>query len=134
MTLKTLLRPGLLALLALAAVALLVEPSLAQTPAAPAEQAPARLAVADPRSALTYDQLNRRANQLAHRLKTLGVTREATVAVCMARSVEMIKQRGWADDEELGRLLEAWQRWGGDPRSFFTICRVENLGWKPRRG
>src|SRR5207249_2992596 len=64
----------------------------------------------------------------------VGLYERALRADVRPRSVEMIKQRGWADDEELGRLLEAWQRWGGDPRSFFTICRVENLGWKPRRG
>jgi ubiquinone/menaquinone biosynthesis C-methylase UbiE len=47
------------------------------------------------------------------------------------RSVEMIKERGWADDHQLTEMLEAWRRWADDPRSFFAICRVENIGWKP---
>ncbi|WP_052376143.1 non-ribosomal peptide synthetase [Chondromyces apiculatus] len=39
---------------------------------------------------ITYRELNRRANQLAHRLVRLGVSREDRVAVCMYRSVEMV--------------------------------------------
>ena len=40
--------------------------------------------------ALTYRELNRRANQLAHHLRTLGVRAEVPVAICLPRSVEMI--------------------------------------------
>ena len=39
---------------------------------------------------LTYAELNRRANQLAHHLGELGVTREANVGISMERSVDMI--------------------------------------------
>src|SRR5207244_7269730 len=39
---------------------------------------------------LTYGELNRRANQLARRLRRLGVGPETTVGVMMERSVELI--------------------------------------------
>jgi amino acid adenylation domain-containing protein len=38
----------------------------------------------------TYRELDRRANQLAHHLKSLGVGAEVPVAICIERSVEMI--------------------------------------------
>lgn len=39
---------------------------------------------------LTYDQLNERANQLAHYLKKMGVTHNSLVAIIMERSLDMI--------------------------------------------
>ncbi|HEX8145822.1 MAG TPA: amino acid adenylation domain-containing protein, partial [Pyrinomonadaceae bacterium] len=39
---------------------------------------------------VTYSELNRRANQLAHHLQACGVGPETCVAVCMERSAEMI--------------------------------------------
>ena len=39
---------------------------------------------------LTYDELNRRANQLAHRLKELGVGPEVLVGVCIERSLHLV--------------------------------------------
>ena len=39
---------------------------------------------------LTYCELNRRANQLAHRLRALGVRPDVLVGICVKRSVEMI--------------------------------------------
>lgn len=39
---------------------------------------------------VTYRELNRRANQLAHRLKSLGVGPEVPVGICIERSLEMI--------------------------------------------
>jgi amino acid adenylation domain-containing protein len=39
---------------------------------------------------LTYQELNSRANQLAHYLRTLGVGPEVRVGICVERSVEMI--------------------------------------------
>ena len=39
---------------------------------------------------LTYRELNRRANQLAHHLQKLGVTPETLVGICMERSLEMV--------------------------------------------
>ncbi|WP_086688519.1 non-ribosomal peptide synthetase [Nostoc sp. T09] len=41
-------------------------------------------------SVLTYRELNIRANQLAHYLKTLGVGPEVLVGICVERSIEMI--------------------------------------------
>jgi non-ribosomal peptide synthetase component F len=38
---------------------------------------------------LTYDALNRHANQLAHHLQELGVGPEVLVGICMHRSLEM---------------------------------------------
>ena len=55
-----------------------------------ARTAPASVAIADPARTLTYAELNSRANQLAHCLRKLGVTRGALVSVCMERSAEMI--------------------------------------------
>jgi amino acid adenylation domain-containing protein len=39
---------------------------------------------------LTYGKLNRRANQLAHHLQTLGVGPETLVGICIERCVEMV--------------------------------------------
>ena len=39
---------------------------------------------------LTYQQLNQKANQLAHYLQTLGVEPEVLVGICVERSVEMV--------------------------------------------
>ncbi len=55
-----------------------------------AEKTPAAVAVADGTTSLTYQEFNARANQLAHRLKSLGVGSESLVAVCMGRSTEML--------------------------------------------
>jgi ubiquinone/menaquinone biosynthesis C-methylase UbiE len=63
----------------------------------------------------------------------VGLYERALRADVRPKSVEMIKQRGWADEADLERFLKAWQTWGADPRSFFAICRVENVGWKPGR-
>ncbi|MDY6937923.1 MAG: amino acid adenylation domain-containing protein [Cyanobacteriota bacterium] len=53
-------------------------------------QTPDRVAVVFDREQLTYQQLNRRANQLAHHLKTLGVEPETLVGICIERSVTMV--------------------------------------------
>src|SRR5205807_3501098 len=39
---------------------------------------------------LSYGELDRRSNQLAHYLRKLGVGPEARVGICMERSVEMV--------------------------------------------
>jgi glutamate-1-semialdehyde-2,1-aminomutase len=39
---------------------------------------------------LTYQELNTRANQLAHHLQTLGIKPEVPVGVCISRSIEMM--------------------------------------------
>jgi non-ribosomal peptide synthetase component F len=43
-----------------------------------------------PRTTLTYEVLNARANQLAHYLRKLGVGPESRVGICMERSPELI--------------------------------------------
>ncbi|MFN8596436.1 MAG: amino acid adenylation domain-containing protein [Anaerolineae bacterium] len=60
----------------------LVESQAAQTPDA--------LAVATDTEALTYRELNRRANQLAHALQKLGVGPEKIVGLCVNRSLDLI--------------------------------------------
>ena len=47
-------------------------------------------AVIDANERISYSELDRRANQLAHRLRDLCVTREVLVGVCLERSVELI--------------------------------------------
>jgi amino acid adenylation domain-containing protein len=58
--------------------------------AAQAKKTPGLLAVADARAQLTYGELNLRANQLAHRLRALGVGPEVLVGVCLDRCVELV--------------------------------------------
>lgn len=54
------------------------------------EQTPDSLALIFEASALTYRELNARANRLAHSLLELGVRPDDRVAVCAERSVEMV--------------------------------------------
>src|SRR6185369_13502182 len=49
-----------------------------------------KLAIISENEQLTYRELNRRANQLAHYLKKRGVGPEVLVAICVTRSWEMI--------------------------------------------
>ncbi len=55
-----------------------------------AERIPNAIAVVCGDQRLTYQELNSRANQLAHYLQTLGVTAGVLVGICVERSVEMI--------------------------------------------
>lgn len=55
------------------------------------ERTPAELAVICGEERLTYRELNGRANQLAHYLRSLGVEPETRVAVCLPRSLAMIE-------------------------------------------
>jgi amino acid adenylation domain-containing protein/FkbH-like protein len=55
-----------------------------------AERSPDAVAVVYQKEQLTYRQLNERANQLAHRLRKLGVGPEQRVGLCLERSVEMV--------------------------------------------
>jgi len=57
---------------------------------AAAERYRARPAVVCGKAALTYGELNRKANRLAHRLRALGVGPETMVGLCVERSAEMI--------------------------------------------
>ncbi|HYP26892.1 MAG TPA: amino acid adenylation domain-containing protein [Blastocatellia bacterium] len=54
------------------------------------ERTPEATAVVFEQDALTYRELNRRANRLAHHLRKLGVGPEVCVALCVERSVEML--------------------------------------------
>jgi len=53
-------------------------------------RSPEQIAVMFEDRQLSYQELNRRANQVARRLRRLGVGPETRVALCMRRSVEMI--------------------------------------------
>ena len=55
-----------------------------------AEKTPELPAVASQGKGLSYRELNRRANQLGHYLRNLGVRPDVRVGICMKRSVEMI--------------------------------------------
>lgn len=54
------------------------------------EQTPDAIAVVCGDKQLTYQELNQRANQLAHHLQVLNVTPELNVGICVERSLEMI--------------------------------------------
>ncbi len=54
------------------------------------EQTPDAVTVVYEGEQLTYEELNRRANQLAHHLQKLGVGPEVKVGLCVERSLEMI--------------------------------------------
>jgi amino acid adenylation domain-containing protein len=51
---------------------------------------PDEVAVVFEEQQLTYQELNQRANQLAHYLQTLGVEPEEMVGICIERSIEMV--------------------------------------------
>ena len=55
-----------------------------------AERNPQAVALVCQDSGMDYEELNRRANQLAHYLRRLGVGPEVRVALCMERSLEMV--------------------------------------------
>jgi amino acid adenylation domain-containing protein/thioester reductase-like protein len=54
------------------------------------EKSPDAVAVIFEEQKLTYRELNAKANQLAHYLKSLGVKPETLVGICIERSLEMI--------------------------------------------
>ena len=54
------------------------------------EQTPDAVAVVFEDQQLTYQQLNCRANQLAHHLRSLGVGADVLVGICVERSQEMV--------------------------------------------
>ncbi|MGH8546982.1 MAG: AMP-binding protein, partial [Gammaproteobacteria bacterium] len=54
------------------------------------EETPDSVALVFEGVSLTYRELDSRANQLAHRLKALGVGPEAPVGICMERSLELV--------------------------------------------
>jgi amino acid adenylation domain-containing protein len=54
------------------------------------EKTPEAIALVFEREQLTYRELNERANQLAHYLRSLNVAPEMLVGICLERSIEMI--------------------------------------------
>ncbi|MBD2244331.1 non-ribosomal peptide synthetase [Nostoc sp. FACHB-888] len=54
------------------------------------ERSPQAIAVVYEDIQVTYQQLNKQANQLAHHLRSLGVGPEILVGICLERSLEMI--------------------------------------------
>ncbi|MDF5711727.1 MAG: amino acid adenylation domain-containing protein [Nostoc sp. S4] len=54
------------------------------------ERSPQAIAVVFENTQLSYQQLNQRANQLAHYLRTLGVKPEVLVGIYLERSLEMV--------------------------------------------
>ena len=54
------------------------------------DRTPDAVAVVFGSEKLTYQQLNERANQLAHYLRSLGVGPEVLVGICVERSIEMV--------------------------------------------
>jgi amino acid adenylation domain-containing protein len=54
------------------------------------EETPDAVAVVFGDQQLTYRELNRRANQLAHYLRKLGVGPDVLVGICMERTIEMV--------------------------------------------
>jgi amino acid adenylation domain-containing protein/non-ribosomal peptide synthase protein (TIGR01720 family) len=60
----------------------LIEQQTARTPDA--------IALVSGKGRLTYNELNRRANQLAHYLRVVGLGPQAIVGICMQRSIEMV--------------------------------------------
>jgi len=54
------------------------------------EKTPDSIAVVFEEAAVTYRELNRRANQLAHHLQGLGVGPDVLVGICVKRSLEMV--------------------------------------------
>ncbi len=65
----------------------LFEAQAAKNPNAPAVVMPCSRGKAQ---TLTYGELNRRANQLAHHLQSLGVGPETLVGICLERSLDMV--------------------------------------------
>ncbi|HYO56341.1 non-ribosomal peptide synthetase [Archangium sp.] len=57
---------------------------------AQAERTPDALAVSSASGRMTYGELNRRANQLAHYLRERGVGPDVVVGLCMERGVELV--------------------------------------------
>jgi len=54
------------------------------------EKSPNKVALVFDNQTLTYQQLNHRANKLAHYLQSLGIAPESLVGICIEKSLEMV--------------------------------------------
>ncbi|WP_421655811.1 amino acid adenylation domain-containing protein [Leptothermofonsia sp. ETS-13] len=54
------------------------------------ERTPDKIAIVFEQSSLTYRELNQRANQLAHTLRSQGVGPDSLIGICVERSLEMV--------------------------------------------
>ncbi|MDM8557378.1 AMP-binding protein [Candidatus Parabeggiatoa sp. HSG14] len=54
------------------------------------DKTPNTIAIVFENQQLTYQELNTRANQLAHYLQSVGVKPEVLVGICVERSLEMV--------------------------------------------
>ncbi|WP_426757442.1 amino acid adenylation domain-containing protein [Myxococcus sp. Y35] len=93
------------------------EASLAELFEAQVERTPGAVAVECGGERLTYEALNRRANQLAHHLRGMGVGPEVRVGLCVERSLEWVVSA-------LG-ILKA----GGAYVPLDASYPLERLGW-----
>jgi amino acid adenylation domain-containing protein len=71
-------------------VAYPAEPRLHCLFEAQVERSPQAIAVRFEQATLTYQELNQRANQLAHHLQRLGVGPDVLVGVCLERSLDLV--------------------------------------------
>ncbi|MBE7150057.1 amino acid adenylation domain-containing protein, partial [Bacillus mycoides] len=55
-----------------------------------AQKTPDKIAIVSKYNQLTFSELNRRANQLAHHLRSIGIKPEVPVGICMEQSIEMV--------------------------------------------
>jgi len=55
-----------------------------------ANAAPSRIAVVCGSEEVTYSELNRRSNQLAHLLRRMGIGPDGLVGICLGRSIDML--------------------------------------------
>ena len=71
------------------------------------ERTPDAIAVEFEDKQITYRELNRKANQLAHYLISLGIGPEKLVGICVERSIEMVV--GSVGDTQSGRSVCAFR-------------------------
>ena len=129
------------------------EASLAELFEAQVEKTPDAVAVESQGETLTYAALNRRANQLAHHLKGMGVGPEVRVGVCVARSLEWVvsvlgvvkaggvyvpldasyplERLGWMKAEARVALLVAQEKLADEVASGGELVVSVDTEWEP---